>query len=69
MTNSVKSHLIDHDYLEYCDTCLYKEEEIRKVKDQIRGLTLELNDLKKKTSVNVQNQLKPRNMMSLFISQ
>lgn len=31
--NNVKSYLIDYDYLEYCDICLYKEEEIRKFKD------------------------------------
>lgn len=68
VTNNVKSHLIDHDYLEYCDTCLYKEEEIRKFKNQIRCLTLELNDLKKKTSVNVQNQLKSRDMLSLLVN-
>lgn len=28
------------DYVEYCDTCLYKEDEIRKLKDQIRCITL-----------------------------
>jgi hypothetical protein len=58
------NHLIDHDYLEYCDTCVFKEGEIRKLKDQIKGLKSELNLCKKKMSV--QNQPKVSSVQSLL---
>ncbi|XP_062600307.1 uncharacterized protein LOC134261941 [Saccostrea cucullata] len=58
-------HLIDHDYLEYCDTCVYKEEEIRKLKDQIKYLNSELNACKNKL---IPNQAKTTGMLGLLSS-